>query len=376
VLTILNRYVFSEVFLASILSLALYVIIFLFGFFYASSRWLDGVGLGLILKWLAYHVPGVVVQVLPMALVTGTTVFFGRLAAEGGLLAIQAGGISFRRLALPAIVLGLVAAAVGLWLNEYVAPATNAQVRTIWWEEMHSHGRGLMRLKGQNIPLGNGLELYFANYDRKNDLLLNVRLQQWQGRRATIIFADRGEFQNDALQLQGYAVYKVDYARIGDLRTATPDQMERAVASVFPAVVLPKNPDSTLTIKTKLTRTEAIARYADAIAADTWSLSQAYQTAHDPKLAEGERRQAALAFHSKLALAAANLVLILVALPLAVRYSKSPGLSLGLSVLIVAAFYLTFLLFRSFGGVGLLPPGLAVWLPLAGFALWGWKQLS
>ena len=60
-----------------------------------------------------------------------------------------------------------------------------------------------------------------------------------------------------------------------------------------------------------------------------------------------------------------------------VRYARTPGLSLGLSVVVAIAFYLVFLLLRSLGGVGLLPPWLAAWgadLLFLGLGLWGLRE--
>ena len=370
-----DRLVLAEVLPVLLAAAAFYTAVFLFGFFYVGSRWLAGVPLGLVLKWLGYHVPGILVQVLPMAAVTAVVVPFGRLASEGAILAFQAGGVPLFRLARPVLAIGVLLAGVSLWLNEYVAPHTNEQVRVLWWEEMHTKGRGLVRLKGMNIPLGGGLELYFQNYDYARDEMRDVRLQKWEGKRATIVFAERGKYRGNALELFGYELYRVNYGAIPELSRARGEALEKAVRKVFLGALLPANKDARLTLKTGLSRSEAIARYADPLAADTYSLSKAYRRARDAALPEAERREAALIFHSKLALPLANLVLVLVALPLAVRYARTPGLSLGLSVIIAVAFYLAFLLFRSLGGVGLLPPAVAIWTPELAFLWLGWRGI-
>jgi len=370
-----DRLVLAEVLPVLLAAAAFYTAVFLFGFFYVGSRWLAGIPLGLVLKWLAYHVPGILVQVLPMAAVTAVVVPFGRLASEGAILAFQAGGVPLARLARPVLVVGLLLAGLSLWLNEYVAPHTNEQVRVLWWEEMHTKGRGLVRLKGMNIPLGGGLELYFRNYDYARDEMRDVRLQKWEGKRAKIVFAERGRYRGNALELFGYELYRVDYGAIPELARARGEALEKAVRKVFLGALLPAREDARLTLKTGLSRSEAIARFADPLAADTFSLSRAYRRAQDPTLPEAERREAALIFHSKLALPLANLVLVLVALPLAVRYARTPGLSLGLSVIIAVAFYLAFLFFRSLGGVGLLPPAVAIWAPELAFLWLGWRGI-
>ncbi len=68
-----------------------------------------------------------------------------------------------------------------------------------------------------------------------------------------------------------------------------------------------------------------------------------------------ERDRARLEFHSKLALPLANLVLVLLAAAMALRYGRSTGLALG--------YYGAFFLGRSLAGLGAIPPELGVWGP-------------
>ncbi|WP_293170154.1 LptF/LptG family permease, partial [Oceanithermus sp.] len=109
-LTILDRYLLREVLPVLFVSALLYVAVFLFGFFYVGSQWLDGAPVLKVLTWLGYHVPGVLVQVLPMAVVSAVVIPFGRLATEGAVLATQAGGIPLTRLLRPVLLVGFLLA--------------------------------------------------------------------------------------------------------------------------------------------------------------------------------------------------------------------------------------------------------------------------
>ena len=374
-LTILDRYLLREVLPVLFVSALLYVAVFLFGFFYVGSQWLDGAPVLKVLTWLGYHVPGVLVQVLPMAVVSAVVIPFGRLATEGAVLATQAGGIPLTRLLRPVLLVGFLLAGFSLYLSEKVVPETNARVRGYWYDELTSRGHGLARLRGKTVPLGNGLELYFSGYDWAHRAMTDVRLQLWKGRQATVIFADSGTYDGDTLRLRGYRLYTVDYSQIDALMSAPPEALPEELQRVFKNVSIPKSPDATLTLKTGLTRDQALANFADPLAADTLSLSEAWRRYTDPDLSPKDRLEAGLAFHSKLALPLANVVLILIALPFAVNYGRSPGLSLGMSVLIAVAYYLVFLLARSMGGLGILPPALAAWSANLIFAFVGWRLM-
>ena len=370
--SILDRYILREVVPVLLLSALLYVAVFLFGFFYVGSRWLDGTPVLKVLTWLGYHVPGVLVQVLPMAVVSAVVIPFGRMATEGALLATQAGGVPLLRQLRPVLLLGFLLAAVSLYLSESVVPESNARVRGYWYDELTSPGHGLARLRGKTVPLGNGLELYFSGYDWAGRAMTNVRLQLWRGRQVTVIFAERGYYLDRDLKLAGFRIYTVDYAAIDGLLDADDEELTARLQQVFKNVSVPRNETATTTIKTGLSRDEALASFADPLAADTLSLSEAWRRYNDRDLAPKDRLDAGLAFHSKLALPLANVVLVLISLPFAVYYGRSPGLSLGMSVLIAVSYYLVFLFSRSLGGLGMLPPLLSAWSANLLFALVGW----
>jgi lipopolysaccharide export system permease protein len=90
-----------------------------------------------------------------------------------------------------------------------------------------------------------------------------------------------------------------------------------------------------------------------------------------------ERDRARLEFHSKLALPLANLVLVLVLLAaaMALRYGRSTGLALGLSVVLALGYYGAFFLGRSLAGVGAIPPELGAWGANRAFLALGVRSL-
>ena len=162
---ILHRYLLRESLPVLLLALLFLTAVYLFGFFYAGARWLEGVPLPKILRWLSYHVPGIWVQVFPIALVTTTVLVFGRLAAEGAHFALLSAGIPLGRAALPLVAVGAVLSGLALYLQEYVVPEANNRVPVAWWDEIHTQGAGLFRLKGMQIPIGQGKSLYFQDFD-------------------------------------------------------------------------------------------------------------------------------------------------------------------------------------------------------------------
>jgi lipopolysaccharide export system permease protein len=73
--------------------------------------------------------PNVLGYVLPIAFLLGAVVGVGRLSEDREVIALGAAGISTARLVRVPLVLGVLAAAVGLWLSTYAEPAGFAAAR-------------------------------------------------------------------------------------------------------------------------------------------------------------------------------------------------------------------------------------------------------
>ena len=77
-----------------------------------------------------------------------------------------------------------------------------------------------------------------------------------------------------------------------------------------------------------------------------------------------------MVYHGKFAYPFANLILLLLAVPLAaVRRRKGQAMVLGFGLLIAFVYLATMKLLEPFGYSGTLSPGLTAWLPHAGFLL-------
>ncbi len=352
---VLYRHILRESAPVLLLTLVFLTALFLFGFFYAGARWLEGVPIPKILRWLSFHIPGVLVQAFPIALVTTTVLVFGRLAAEGAQFALLSGGIPLWRAALPLLWSGALLSGAALYLQEYVVPEANNRVRVAWWDEIHTQGAGLFRLKGMQIPIGQGRSLYFEDFDMAKREMVGVRIASFQGEVGTFLFAERGTWEDKLITLKGYRFYRVDFGEVGGLEGAK--DLLPQVRRVFRAV----SRGEVLEVESDLSRARAIADYADTFSFGQNSLSQAWRKAMDPFLPPLERDRAKLEFHSKLALPLANLVLVLLSAAMALRYGRSTGLALGLSVVLALFYYGAFFLGRSLAGVGVIPPELGAW---------------
>ncbi|AIZ45948.1 permease [Deinococcus radiopugnans] len=376
-MTRLTRAVTAELLPPLLAGTLLFTAVLSFGYFFISSQWLTGVPVTLIGRWIALQVPDTLVKVFPMAVVLMTVVAFGRMSTERELVAVQSGGISLGRVARPVGVVAALVTALAVWLSLWVAPRANVETRGLYWDGLT--GAGLSQLVGKTVDLGAGLTLALGGYDTATRELKNVRVEKWSaeaGRRATLIFADAGTFENNLLSLRGYTVYTVDYAAAAGLSAVPendPAAFRAAVQDVFPSVVIPGAASDTLNVDTGLSRKQTLAAYADAIGADAQGWPELITALTAPGVKDVERQAARLNLNRKLALPFGNLVLALAALPFALRFGRTLGVSLGIALLIAVAYYLLFFVGLTVAAALPALPELGVWLAnivFAGAGLW------
>jgi len=117
----LYRYILREV--LSILGLCLAVLVTVLSFFIALKPLSEGLLDGLTLvKFVLYTIPTVLAFALPFAGAFASTLVFLRLAGDNEITACAASGISYFRILLPIIVLGLVLMGLLLYLSNFVIP--------------------------------------------------------------------------------------------------------------------------------------------------------------------------------------------------------------------------------------------------------------
>ncbi len=371
----LTRYVTAELLPPLLAGTLMFTAILSFGYFFVSSQFLKNAPVGLIAQWIAYQVPDTLVKVLPMAVVLMVVVAFGRMSTERELIAVQSGGVSLGRMARPAAVIALLITALSVWLSLWVAPRANLETRSLYWDGLT--GAGLMQFAGRNIDLGNNLILGAAGYDSTTRQLISPRLEQWNKdnrQQATLIFGDTAAFEGNQIVIKGYQVYTVNYAAVVQLNKVPNNDataLSAALQEVFPAVQIPEDKNAALTIDTGMSRKEAIARYADALGADTQGWPQLITKLTAPNVLQADRDDARALLNRKLSLPFGNLVLALAALPFALRFGRSLGVSLGIALLVALAYYLLYFVGLTIAGQAIWLSEIGAWLPNILFLLAG-----
>ncbi|MEO6437169.1 MAG: LptF/LptG family permease, partial [Tepidisphaeraceae bacterium] len=95
-----------------------------------------GLDAGQAAKMLSYFLPAMTTYSLPIAALFATTMVYGRLSADNELTACRAAGISYRAIALPAVVLGLTVALISLLFLCFIVPNFTLKVEKVIYSNL------------------------------------------------------------------------------------------------------------------------------------------------------------------------------------------------------------------------------------------------
>ncbi len=131
---ILDRHVLTETALSAGVATGAFVFVMAAG--NVLSQVAGAIASGRVTTWEGFQLvgllfPGLVPYVLPMGMLTGVLMAFGRMGAQHELTAMKAGGLSLARIAAPALALAAVLAALAAWMNLEVATRSNDEYRRL-----------------------------------------------------------------------------------------------------------------------------------------------------------------------------------------------------------------------------------------------------
>ncbi len=124
---ILDRYMISELGGPFSFGLSAFTLIFAATQILAISRLVSDrhAPLAAVIAYFLWQLPGIVVLVIPMAMLLGMLLALQRLSGESEITALKAGGVSLTRVVAPLLGVGLVVSVLALFLQEGIVPYAN-----------------------------------------------------------------------------------------------------------------------------------------------------------------------------------------------------------------------------------------------------------
>lgn len=297
---------------------------------------------------MVLHIPSLIVVTLPMAMLLAALLGFGRLSGDSEVVALYSGGISLYRIALPVVAVSLVVTSLSFTLNEVVVPKTNTLhediFRTLKSEPLAST-KPILAVDAKD-GFTNSVLYAQHGFDPATGSMRDVWLiQYWDNKPAIFVYGKEAQWKNDNEWLfrDGY------WKSIGQ-------DGEKSVTMSFTesrTVKLNKSP-------------EDLARYQKKY--DELSFAELKNHIRMLEREGADVNEFRVRLYQKIALPLASLVFALIGTPLGMRPHRSgSAMGLGLSVVIIFAYYVLMHYMTILGKNGAVSPAAASFIPaLAG----------
>ncbi len=298
--------------------------------------------------YLIYYpsfIPNIILQVSPLALFLAAIFTTSRLAQSLQVIALQTSGIALQRLVIPYVIVGIFVSAIMFFAGGWIAPRTNQTV--LAYDQLYIHSRA------QHI--------YVSEIHRRNDPTSIVTVGYFDRRTGTAHRVQLQRFNSDGTLLERVdgqqmvwhdSLWHFTYATV---RTFDSDHEKRRIVAPLDTVlqVLPRD----------LARTERdIESMTIPVAADY------VDALRRSGLADTGRDM--VGYYSKYAYPFANLIVMLIALPLACRRRRGgQTVQIGIGLLVAFVYLAAQKLTEPFGYTEDLSPLFAVVLPHTAFLI-------
>lgn len=314
-----------------------------------------GVPLWDVLKLFGLLIPSLLSHTVPMAILTGTLLAFGRLSSDQEITAMQASGVSLWSLAVPVAAAGLVASLCLVLVNDHLVPTSRFATRKVL-EQIGIRNPAAYLEPGTFVKEFKPYVLFV--YQMDGNRLYKVRIYEpMEGRPTRTILAEHGEFipLPDTKQVQ-FRLFQ-----------GTSDEPDARDPSRFYKLEFASY-TMTLALGTGRDPSNLRKKPKDMTYGELWEeIRDLRAQGIDPTPLEAEA-------HRRVATAGSGLAFVLIGMPLAIRTrraERSIGFAISLGLILI--YYLLLLVAQSLAIQGLAPPGPVLWLPnvlLMGTGLW------
>lgn len=129
-----DRYIARQVLVTTVFAVAILSIVLVLGTLFKVARPMlveDRASIWLVLKVLVSVMPATLMFTMPWGFLVAIMLVFSRLSADNEILSLRLAGHSLFRIALPALVIGLLLSVLSFYLNATVAPNSKAAQKDI-----------------------------------------------------------------------------------------------------------------------------------------------------------------------------------------------------------------------------------------------------
>lgn len=347
--TIIDRYVFRELFAPFGICLVFLTFVFLMTqILEVTSMVVNyGVDLSSVLKLLTYSMPKFLTYTIPMSCMLAVLLTFIRMSADNEVTAVKAGGASVYRFLPPVLLFCVIAGLMTAVMTVFLAPKGKLAIQTLGKEVAASNIEVGLKARTFNGSF-DGVMLYVNEIDMDDGRLKDIFLEDSRDPRiVSSIVAPKGELLSGenryayVLRLYGGGVNQVDLegGSVNATRFTTYD-IHLDLRQVAGKKVVRKHRDE-------------------------MSIPELLAYIKDPEQGVEQVNSARMELHEKFSIPFACLALGLLAVPVGMQSasSRQRGSGVGIGLFFFLFYYLLLAAGWSIGESAKYPPGLGMWMP-------------
>ena len=342
---IIDRYVIRQVLMPFCIGLVVFTFVFIIRTLkeYVEPLAARGVPAMVLARVLMLLIPQALALSIPMSLLLGLLVAFGKLSSQREFVALQACGVSLRRLLVPVGVVSILGWAATSYVMIEALPASNQAFRTETFKIIANRAEGEVKPR-----------VFFTDF---RDLVLYVRDVPPGG-------GWNGVFMADFRPGQPRAVYVARHGSVNiNMEKETIDLILNDVFKHTPeadAAELSRHKQVTLRIDSSALFPKGGPAKSD----NEMTIAELRAKIVQQIEAKDSTHNQIMAIHRKFSIPVACLVFGVIGLALGATNRRDGALgSFGLGIAVVFAYYIPLFLFPQMTKGGHIPPELAVWLP-------------
>ncbi len=300
--------------------------------------------------YLAYKIPFILTQILPLALLLAMLICFGIMSKNNEILALRSGGISIYALMKPVIAIGVFFTVFHFLFSEIVVPLSSEKSNRIWLEEVKKRAAVVSREK--NVWLKDSrLITHIRYYSKREKAVQDLTLFYFDDafRLARRVDARKGVYDEQKGWILSDLMEQVLDSKTGEYAVHFMAEKNEAIS------ITPENLETVVKKSEEMNFTE-LYRYVKKVEAE----------GYDATLYKVD-------LQAKAAFPFICLILSIAGLGIAARGKVREGLAISISYgLSIAFLYWIFYGFCiSLGYGGMLPPWIAAWTANFVFSCFG-----
>lgn len=358
---VINTYIFWHVAEASVRGFMMFAFLLLMTAVITAVRRLvdQSLAFGSVLEWLAYQLPRILMFTFPMSVLYGVVQAFADLSGRSEITAMMAGGMSLRRLLVAPMAWGAIVMCICMFDQEVLVPHAEQHKYQALANSVSEVMKVQEGFRFEDPPVGRGLIKRLIEADRfdpKNGTMTKPSIQLWndEHRLYEVISADRATWNLKSGEWDFFNAETITYPNNRQNAAGIISKFQHAV---YRAPSPEGLSNATMTFRQHMEHGD----YELASMVDLWKYRQSLIHELASGQFEGDRvreqqfiQAVTYGFHDKIATPIVCLCLVLIGVPLGIRPPRTTGsgVAIGLSLLVLLAYYVVWVFTQTVGTGG------------------------